>query len=209
MANPYMPRELVHLWSEEIGRNPMAHQPAFQRLLRDQRRIARFIEENGSAMDGFSPQVTTYLIGVVLRCFDLAGGRLRKATWDQVRSASRRVQQELISLLPPDEGFPERVRAVEWRAQPHILDEALLALFERTERSDEEEDVDEQQSLLIFALMWTAIEVLDQNWTPPRDFIGLDTYTFTPVEVSLDEDEGEDEGEEPAAADEDPADESA
>lgn len=187
MSNPYMPRELVHLWSEEIGKNPLPHNAAFQRLLREQRRIARFIEENAGAMDGYTPQVTTYLIGVVLRFFDLAGGRMRKATWEQVRAASKKVQAELINILPADEDFPARVRQVEWRAQPHILDEALLALFERAEKGENEADIDHQQSLLIFALLWTATEVLDQNWTPPKDFAGLDTYEFTPVEVSDDE----------------------
>ena len=72
-------------------------------------------------------------------------------------------------VLPFDGGFADRVRTIEDRAQPHILDEALWALFERDQKKDGEVDVAEQQGGLIFLMLWVAAEALDSAWRPPTD----------------------------------------
>ena len=50
MHNPLIPRAQVHAWSEAIGADPATHQPAIQRLIREQRRLTRFVEENAAGM---------------------------------------------------------------------------------------------------------------------------------------------------------------
>jgi hypothetical protein len=181
MSNAYLPRELVHLWSEAIGENPADHQAALQRLLRDQRRLTRFVEENAEALDRTTGGVAVYFLGVICRMFDLAGGRLKTSTWEQVRAAEARIGAAVPDLLPLDEGFVGRVRAVSWRAQPHILDEAMMALFQR-KPSEQEVDVPKQESLKIFLLVWLAVEVLDQNWSPPKAFLGETAYEPVHIE---------------------------
>src|SRR5690606_5149613 len=79
MPNPYIPRDQVHAWSDAIGDNPET--ASLQRLLKQQRRLARWIEENAANLDAQSAGAALYLVGVVARIFDLAGGRLRSATW--------------------------------------------------------------------------------------------------------------------------------
>lgn len=180
MANPFLPRAQVHAWSEAIGEQHDDHKSPITRLIREQRRLSRFVEENARSMTGPTGGIAVYLIGVVLRMYDLAGGRLRNATWDDVRAAEQRVQALVDQLLPIDDGLVARARTLP-RAQPHILDEALYALFEREVR-DGEPDLDKGESLKIYLLMWVATEALDANWTPPKGFTGEAEYVFTPVD---------------------------
>ena len=181
MANPLMPRSQVHAWSESIGTDQPAHQSAIQRLIRDQRRLSKFVEENAKGMkSNVTGGVAVYLIGVIVRMFDLAGGRMRNVTWEDVREAEKRIGGMVDLLLPVDAGLVERARAVP-RAQAHILDEALYALFERESKPEEDAPLDETESFKIYLLMWIATEALDKNWTPPKEFAGETEYTFTPV----------------------------
>ncbi len=185
MPNPIIPREQVHAWSEAIGQNPMEHQAALQRLLKSQRRISRFVEENAESMNMGTGGVAMYLIGVILRIFDLAGGSMRATSWAQVREVEARIQAAVPELLPLDKGLPERARAIGWRAQPHILDEALMALFER-ETKEGEEELDNTESFKVYMLMWVATEVLDANWKAPKSFEGAGSYEYVHIEPSTD-----------------------
>ena len=158
-------RERVHAWSEAMGEEPAKHQAAIQRLLREQRRLSKFVEQNARSLTGVTGGVAVYLIGVVLRMFDLAGGRMRTISWDDIRDAERRVQPIALELLPFDEGFVARAKAVD-RAQPHVLDEALYALFER-ETKDGEAAMDPEECGKVYLLLWVAVEALNTGWTPP------------------------------------------
>lgn len=181
MPNAFIPRAVVHEWSEQIGNNPPEHQAALSRLLRDQRRLSKFVEENRESLQPASAGVAMYLVGVIIRMFELAGGRLRGGTWEQIRAASGRIESELGNLLPADDKFPERVRAIAWRSQPHILDEALMALFERP-TGENEADIAMGEKAKVTFLLWAAIEVLDQNWTPKPGWAGEATYKYVKID---------------------------
>jgi hypothetical protein len=182
MPNAYIPRLQVHAWSDAIGLQPPTEQAALTRLLKQQRRLTRWIEENGENLTPITANVGVYLFGVLARIFDLGGGRLRAVTWEQIRDAERRVGAAVAELMPADDGFPARARAVAWRAQPHVLDEALYALFERPRKGDEEQDLDLAESVKVYLMMWVATEALDASWTPPAGFAGETSYAFTPIE---------------------------
>jgi hypothetical protein len=190
MPKPFIEREQVHAWSENIGKQPEDHQAALQRLLKSQRRISRFVEENAENMNMATGGVAMYMIGVILRLFDLAGGSLRSATWAQVRDAEARVQAAVPELLPLDDGFVERARAIGWRAQPHILDEALMALFERAPK-EEEEALDKVEAFKVYMLMWVATEALDTNWKTPKNFDGPTEYTYVHIDPTDDDEAAE------------------
>lgn len=179
MPNAYIPRADVHAWSRAVAEDP-TEQAALHRLLKSQRRLTRFVEENAEALGGQSGGVATFLMGTIARLFDRAGGRLRSATWEQVRSAEKRVQQAVAELLPLD-GFAERARGVDWRAQPHILDEALMALFD-AKVEEGEEDLDPVEGLKVYMLLWVAVEVLDLNWRPAKSFEGETTYAYVHID---------------------------
>ncbi len=191
MPNAFIPRDQVHAWSESIGDEPEKHQAALTRLLKDQRRLTRFIEQNAEELGPMSGGVSVYLMGVIVRMFDLAGGRLKSATWAQIREAEKRVHSQIESLLPLDETLPERARNGN-RAQPHILDEALRALFEREPESDDEADLDPAESIKTYLLLWVAVEVLDANWKPAKDFEGLDSYEYVHIPVEKKDDGADD-----------------
>jgi hypothetical protein len=158
-------RDTVHAWSEAMGDDPAPHQAAIQRLLRDQRRLSKFVEENAKSLTGVTGGVAVYLIGVVLRMFDLAGGRMHTISWDDIRDAERIVQPRAVDLLPFDEGFVARAKAVE-RSQPNVLDEALYALFER-DTKDGEAAMDPEECGKVYLLLWVAVEALARSWSPP------------------------------------------
>jgi len=186
MPSPLIPRERVHAWSESIGKQPDDHQAALQRLLKSQRRISKFVEENAENLTMQTGGVAMYMIGVILRLFDLSGGQLRSATWAQVRAAEAKVQEAVGQLLPLDDELPARARSIAWRAQPHILDEALMALFERSP-SDGEEELDQVEAFKVYMLMWVATEVLAENWRAPRGFEGDAEYTYVHIEPNADD----------------------
>lgn len=180
-ANAFLPRETVHAWSESIGDHATDHTSSLQRLLRDQRRLTRFIEENQAELAGATGGVCIYLTGVIARMFELAGGRLRKATWAQIREAEARVGASIGELLPLDDGFLDRLHALGDRAQPHIVDEAAMVLWD-DDRGEEEEELDPVQSLKVLAICWVVTDVLDANWSPPKSAELLDSYTYVHVE---------------------------
>jgi hypothetical protein len=182
--NAFIPRQTVHEWSEDIGKNHDDHQASLARLLKHQRRLTRFIEENREQLSPATSGVAVYLTGVIIRLFDLADGRMRTATWAQIRQASAKVSSSLGALLPVDDGFSERARGAD-RSQPHILDEALMALFE-TDTTDEEVELDPNESLKVYALLWVITEVLDGNWQPKPAFSGEAEYEYVHIEPERD-----------------------
>lgn len=165
--NPHIPRDTVHRWSEECAEAGGAFQATARRLLEDQARLARFFKANVPAMEGQAGEVSLYLLAVVVRLFDKGGGRLARVGAAEIDLATKKIATHAKSLLPGDDGFPDRVRAVEGRAQPHILDEALHALFEREEKKDNEVLVPPDQAALVFLMLWAATEALDAAWRAP------------------------------------------
>lgn len=168
-ANPQIPRPVVHALSEEcadIGPNFSA---TAKRLLEDQARLVRFFRQNLPSMEGQAGEVSLYLLAVVMRIFDRCGGKMGRISATEIEAATRRIMAEGKHVLPFDEGFPARVREVGWRAQPHILDEALHALFEREERKEIEVAVDHNQAGRIFLMLWAATEALEAAWRAPTN----------------------------------------
>ena len=179
MSKSFFPRDEVHQWSDEIGDNPEGHRVALQRLLRNQRRIAKFIQENAKNLGPRTGSVGVYLLGVIARMFDMAGGRLKSPSWAQIRAAEKRIAAVVPQLMPVDDDFPVRLRAVEWRAQPHILDEAIMSLFDRDEDDldEEEQPLDTVECVKLLFLLWVAIEVLDENWKAVIEEYQRNKYT--------------------------------
>ncbi|RME20373.1 MAG: hypothetical protein D6798_20625 [Deltaproteobacteria bacterium] len=173
-ANPAIPRDRVHALAEACADEGEAFQSTAARLVKQQRRLSRYIEKNVEHLGPLPAQVALYMLTVTMRIFEQVGGRMRKASGRDLDRAAARIAAVTDALLPADSGFPERARAVEWRAQPHILDEILWALYERDddEKREGEVDLEDGQSALVYLVLWLAVEALDANWSPPPDFTG-------------------------------------
>ena len=167
MSNPVIPRDHVHRLSEACADMGMSFQTVARRSLEDQARLLRFFKSNLPQMDGQAGEVSLYLLAVVVRVFDQCGGRMKRVGAAEIEAATRKIQAHGRSLLPGDEGFPARVRQVADRAQPHLLDEALHALFEREERREEEVEIPPPQAALVFMMLWAAVEALELAWSAP------------------------------------------
>jgi hypothetical protein len=185
MANAFIPRSDVHNWSEDIGNNYEAHQTSLNRLVKNQRRLSRFIERNAAEINPQIGSTTLYLISVVIRIFDLAGGRLRTVSWEQVNDAAKKVSAAADDLFPVDDNFADRLRKIEWRAQPHILDEAIRALINRPNADGDEDEgqLEPKDAGTIFFMMWVVVEALDVAWKPANNFEGESDYTYVDVDA--------------------------
>ncbi len=171
MPNAPISRERVHELAEACSDDPAGFQPAATRLIKQQRRLSRFFEQNMEPMGPVPGQISLYMLSVVLRIFDQVGGRMKKVTGRELGEATRRVDARAGAVFPADEDFAARAKAAE-RAQPHILDEVLWALYEREPVEGEEEQdnaLEPEQSAMIYAMLWTAVEALDQVWSPPAE----------------------------------------
>lgn len=168
MSDFHIPREDVTRISESCAEQQQRFSSIASRLVKEQRRLSRFVKKEIPSIAGQEGQVALYLYAVVIRIFEDYGGRLGRVNNEHIDAAMTKVRGHAEALLPFDEGFPERVRAVGDRAQPHILDEALHALFEREEIEDHEIPVDREKSGLIFLILWATTEALDAVWTPPK-----------------------------------------
>jgi hypothetical protein len=172
MPNPAIPREDVHRLAEACSDDPQAFEPVAVRLSRAQRRVGRFVEANAKELGAQSAQIALYMSAVCLRIFEQVGGRLQKVNGRELDQAAARISEVVGELYPVDDAFPARCKAVAWRAQPHLLDEILWALFEKEEREEGEVDLAPEHSALVYLTMWAAVEAMDARWTPPRGYTG-------------------------------------
>jgi hypothetical protein len=168
MANAAISREKVHSLAEACSEQGDSFQPVATRLIKHQRRLSRFFEQNVAEMGPMASQVGLYMLSVSLRVFDQMGGRMAKVNSEVIHTASAKVQGVAADLFPLDDTFHERAKGVEWRAQPNLLDEILWALYERDDKADGEVDLEPDQAALVYLMLWAAIEALDANWTAPE-----------------------------------------
>lgn len=174
MSNPAISRPQVHRLSEACSADQDGFKSTATRLVKSQRRLSRFIEESFSGLEidpqirFVTAQVAVYMLSVSLRVYEQVGGRMRKVTTDDINAATARIQAVADQVLPADAGMPARARGVEWRAQPHLLDEILWALFERGNKREEEVDLPPDIAALVYMTLWVSIEAIDANWTPAK-----------------------------------------
>jgi hypothetical protein len=168
MSNPAISREEVHNLAEACADSSDNFQNTAKRLLKEQKRLTNFMQKNMVHLDPETREVVLYMYAVSLRIFEQKGGRMKKVSGNEINASSTKVNEALSGLTPFNKEFPKRVRTVDWRAQEHLLDECLWALFEKKEKEDGEVDVDPNQAGLMFLLLWVAIETLDGNWAAPQ-----------------------------------------
>jgi hypothetical protein len=187
MSNPAILRPQVHRLAEACSSEGEAFQSTATRLIKQQRRLSRFFEQNFEPMGPMAGQVSMYMLSVSIRIFEQTGGQLRKVPGRDIDEATARIMAAADALLPADDGFAARARAVSWRAQPHLLDEVLWALFDRDEKQEAEVDLEPGISAMVYLMLWAAVEALDLSWTPPKGWTpesgllaGEDPATWTP-----------------------------
>jgi hypothetical protein len=168
MPNAAIARDQVHALAEACSDQGDAFQTVATRLIKHQRRLSRFFEKNIGEMGPMASQVGLYMLSVSLRVFDQVGGRMGKVNGADIQAASAKVQGVAADLFPVNGDFVKRAQAVTWRAQPHLLDEILWALFERDDKTEGEVDLEKDKAALVYLMLWAGIEALDANWTAPE-----------------------------------------
>jgi len=173
---PLISRALIRQWVDDIDANKAGHKAALNLLLTRQRALSRYVATSAGQIGVKSRRNVMFIQGVILRIFDLAGGKLTKGTTEAIAEAEQRVSQVVPELMPLDADFAARMRQVDWRAQPHLLDECVVSLFES-------EDLQPAQMAQLFFLAWIVVEVADGCWRPSPDFEGESSYVYAPPET--------------------------
>ena len=168
MSNPAISRDEVHSLAEACAESADTFRSTAQRLLKNQKSLTNFMQKNMVHLAPETREVVLYMYAVSLRIFEQKGGRMKKVSGNEINAASAKVNEALAALTPFNKDFPKRLRGVDWRAQEHLLDECLWALFEKEEKEEGEVDVEPNQAGLMFLLLWVAVETLDGNWTAPQ-----------------------------------------
>lgn len=158
-------RDIVHKHSEACADMGDQFQSVAMRLSKHQRRLMKYLEEQFASIDPLAGQVAMYMASVCMRVFEQSGADLRKVTTQDIRTAEAKVKPFLSQILPANDGFSERAKGVE-RAQPHLMDEVLWALFDRAEEEETEDEMplDPKQSAKIYLMLWVAVEALNSKW---------------------------------------------
>lgn len=160
-----MSREDVHTHSEACADMGEAFQSIALRIGKDQKQLLKYLENQFRSFDPMAGQVAMFMATVCVRVFEQLGKDLGKVNQKHIQVAEKIVRSHTSSLLPANDGFSQRAKEVE-RAQPHLMDEILWALFDRTdeEKMDQEIPLSPKQSAQIYFLLWVAVEALNQRW---------------------------------------------
>lgn len=168
--NPAISRAQVHHLAEQCSEAGDDFQATATRLLKQQRKLSKFFENNAQTLGLMPGQVALYMLAVSIRVLQHAGGRLYKVNASHIKAAELRVKDALAELMPVDDGFAARARAYTDRAQSHLLDEILWALYERPDEEAEQAHLEDGEKALVYIMLWTGIEALDMVWQPAKDW---------------------------------------
>lgn len=172
LGRPPIPRSLIQRWSAALSVDSTGeHDAAIRRLVRGQPAVLRYVGRQVGTRDrdDRAPGVARYLAGVVLRMFELAGGRCGRSTPSLLSSAETHVQARLDAvvdgrrLLPFDGGFSDRARRFV-RTQGPLLDELLWSLFDDPAGST---SLPGPRRADVYVALWAVVHAIDGVWTPP------------------------------------------
>ena len=118
MSNPAIDRDRVHTLAEACSDEGESFQTTASRLIKRQRRLSRFFEQNVGPMGPMAAQVGLYMLSVSLRIFEQVGGRMDKVNGADLNAATAKIQSQADALLPGDDGFVSRAKAASLEARP-------------------------------------------------------------------------------------------
>ncbi len=160
-------RDDAKQWMQDIADQPAAHKLAVTNVVKKQRRLGKWMKLQATHLGAHLGVSSAYMMGVAGRCMELSGATLSACTNAQLDAAAEQVAEAVDALLPPDDGLQERLGAIAWRAQPHILDLLVEDVFKPPE--DGEEAKHSPETLVqVFILVWVAVEVLEMCATWPE-----------------------------------------
>ena len=129
MANPAINREKVHALAEACSDQGEAFQPVATRLIKHQRRLSRFFEQNVAEMGPMASQVGLYMLSVSLRIFDQVGGRMGKVNGDDLNAATAKENGDLSKHFNVS-GIPAAAVVkggkIVWRGHPGRLSDDMI-----------------------------------------------------------------------------------
>lgn len=152
---------------QDIADHPEAHKLPIGNLVKQYRRLGKWIKVNAEHLGAHVGVSAAYTMGVVARVLELTGHRLGPITDEEITATGAQVMEVVPSLLPLDDGLRARLAAVPWLAQPGILDVLIEDVFEQGGEPAEGRKPPEVL-FQVFVLVWVAVEALAMAADPPE-----------------------------------------
>ncbi len=152
---------------QDIADHPEAHKLPIGNLVKQYRRLGKWIKVNAEHLGAHVGVSAAYTMGVVARVLELTGHRLGPISDQEIAATGAQVMEVVPSLLPLDEGLRARLAAVPWLAQPGILDVLVEDVFQQGKEATEGTKPPEVL-FQVFVLVWVAVEVLSMAAEPAQ-----------------------------------------
>ena len=153
-------------WQEVAGFNPLKANKEMMKIGSNQPDLLAFIMELTRKSDQEVKELAIYMFFVVYRMFQKAKGKIKRISAKEISECYEYNASLMEKLEEAHEKFFDRAVSVQISRQPYVVKYVVDALMEEEE---EEGDLtlNEEQKGLLYLLLKTVIDVLDQKAMKP------------------------------------------
>ena len=153
-------------WQEVAGFNPLKANKEMMKIGSNQPDLLAFIMELTGKSDQEVKELAIYMFFVVYRMFQKAKGKIKRISAKEISECYEYNASLMEKLEEAHEKFFDRAVSVQISRQPYVVKYVVDALMEEEE---EEGDLtlNEEQKGLLYLLLKTVIDVLDQKAMKP------------------------------------------
>ncbi len=159
-----IPEDLVErTWQEVATFSPLTAEREMNRTAGRQKQLIAFIAGYTQDLRQPAAELAFYMFFTIYRMFlKSAGGRIRKIRGREIETCLDQNESLLERLDGAHEKFVERVAKVESSRQPWVMKYLVETLIEAPEGEDPV-DLTEEETGVLFLVLKTVIDVLDQS----------------------------------------------
>jgi len=159
---PMVPEDIVErTWREVAAFEPHAARRAMEKIGKRQPALLAYVMAETRDSRSQVQELAVYLFVVILRMFErLPGHRLKRVPIERVERRAAENEAVLERLGAAHERFLERAARLQAEPQPHVLRYLTEAILES---DDPDLDLTDEEEGLVFLVLKTAVDLLDQS----------------------------------------------
>jgi hypothetical protein len=152
-------------WQEVAGFNPLKANKEMMKIGSNQPDLLAFMMELTRESDQEVKELAIYMFFVVYRMFQKAKGKIKRISAKEISECYEYNASLMEKLEEAHEKFFDRAVSVQISRQPYVVKYVVDALMEEEQESDL--TLNEEQKGLLYLLLKTVIDVLDQKAMKP------------------------------------------
>lgn len=153
-------------WQEVAGLNPLKANKEMMKIGNNQPDLLAFMMELTKEMDQDLKELGIYMFFVVYRIFQKAIGKIKRISFKEITESYEYNASLMEKLEEAHEKFFDRAVGVQISRQPYVVKYVVDALMEEEEEGGDL-SLNEEQKGLLYLLLKTVIDVLDQKAMKP------------------------------------------